>query len=115
MSDFFDSDIVQAEARQMEILQMKAMQMTLDFSSNASKVDQLNYISAVRELVEKQQIFYARLKLSDDKRAKEVREHLEENAKLMYNWWPTADVSDMMKDMLFQLKKFEKQILAGEA
>lgn len=43
-----------------------------------TKVDQLNYIYTVRELIEKQQIFYTRLKLSDDPRAVDMCDSIEE-------------------------------------
>ena len=52
MSDFFDSDIVMEEAREMEKLQMKAMELTMAAPlSDGSKVDQLNYNYTVRELI----------------------------------------------------------------
>ena len=63
MSDFFDSDIVRKEAQEMEFLQMKAMELTLASPMRGTKEDQLEYINTVRALVEKQQVFYMRLKL----------------------------------------------------
>ena len=37
MTDFFDSDIVQNEAKEMEFLQMKAMELTLAGPMQGSK------------------------------------------------------------------------------
>ena len=115
MSDFFDSDIIREEAREMERLQMKAMELTLAGPLTAgSKVEQLNYIYTVRELVEKQQIFYARLRLSDDPNAVQMCKHIEEGAKMLYGWWETADVRELMQGMLDKLNQFEQEVLAAE-
>ena len=115
MSDFFDSDIIREEAREMERLQMKAMELTLAAPlSSGSKVEQLNYLYTVRELVEKQQIFYARLRLSDDPNAVQMCKHIEEGAKMLYGWWETADVTSLMREMLSKLDQFEKEIEADE-
>jgi len=115
MSDFFDSDIIREEAREMERLQMKAMELTLAAPlSSGSKVEQLNYLYTVRELVEKQQIFYARLRLSDDPNAVQMCKHIEEGAKMLYGWWETADVRELMQGMLDKLNEFEQEVLAAE-
>ena len=115
MSDFFNSDIVREEAREMEKLQMKAMELTMAAPlSDGSKVDQLSYIYTVRELVEKQQIFYTRLRLSDDPRAVDMCKSIEEGARMLYGWWETEDVFSLMKNMLSKLDHFEKEILADE-
>jgi DNA repair ATPase RecN len=112
MSDFFDSDIVRNEAKEMEFLQMKAMELTLAQPLKGEKEDQLEYIHTVRSLVEKQQIFYTRLKLSDDPRAVEMCEQIEQGAKMLYGWWETADVLSLMREMLDKLDQFEKEIEA---
>lgn len=112
MSDFFDSDIVREEAKEMERLQMKAMELTLAAPIKGSKEDQIEYINTVRALVEKQQIFYLRLKLSDDPRAVDMCEQIEEGAKMLYGWWETENVQTLMRNMLDKLDQFEKEIEA---
>lgn len=112
MTDFFDSDIVRNEAKEMEFLQMKAMELTLASPMRGTKEDQLEYIQVVRSLVEKQQIFYTRLKLSDDPRAVEMCEQIEQGAKMLYGWWETEDVLSLMRNMLSKLDEFEKEIEA---
>lgn len=112
MSDFFDSDIVRNEAKEMEFLQMKAMEMTLAGPMRGSKGDQLEYINTVRALVEKQQVFYMRLKLSDDPMAQDMVSQIEEGAKMLYGWWETEDVLSLMRNMLEKLDEFEKEIEA---
>jgi hypothetical protein len=112
MSDFFDSDIVRKEAQEMEFLQMKAMELTLAGPMKGSKEDQIEYINTVRALVEKQQIFYMRLKLSEDPRAVEMCEQIEEGAKMLYGWWETENVQTLMRNMLDKLDEFEREIEA---
>jgi hypothetical protein len=112
MSDFFDSDIVRKEAQEMEFLQMKAMELTLAAPMRGTKEDQLEYINTVRALVEKQQVFYMRLKLSDDPRAQDMVTQIEEGAKMLYGWWDTEDVMTLMRNMLDKLNEFEKEIEA---
>lgn len=112
MTDFFDSDIVREEAKEMERLQMKAMELTLAAPMRGSKEDQLEYIQTVRALVEKQQIFYTRLKLSDDPRAQDMVSQIEEGAKMLYGWWETDNVLTLMRNMLDKLDEFEKEIEA---
>jgi len=114
MTDFFDSDIVREEAKEMERLQMKAMELTLAGPMQGSKEDQLEYIHTVRSLVEKQQIFYTRLKLSDDLRAVEMCEQIEQGAKMLYGWWETQDVLSLMRGMLNKLDQFQAEIEADE-
>jgi cell division FtsZ-interacting protein ZapD len=114
MTDFFDSDIVQEEAREMERLQMEAMQQTLAAPLQGNdKETQLEYIRTVRNLIEKQQIFYTRMKLSDDRRAVDMIKEIEQQAKMLYGWWDTEDVRGLMSSMLAKLDEFEKEIEAG--
>ena len=114
MSDFFNSDMVQQAAREMEQLQMKAMELTLSNPLDGNnKIQQLNYLSVVKELIEKQQIFYARLKLSDDPEAIAARKSVEEGARMLYGGQEGNNVTQIMQQMLDKLSYFERVILAG--
>lgn len=114
MTDFFNSDMVQQAAREMEQLQMKAMELTLSNPLDGNnKIQQLNYLSVVKELIEKQQIFYARLKLSDDPEAIAARKSVEEGAKMLYGGQEGNNVTQIMQQMLDKLSYFESVILAG--
>ena len=114
MTDFFNSDMVQQAAREMEQLQMKAMELTLSNPLDGNnKIQQLNYLSVVKELIEKQQIFYARLKLSDDPEAIAARKSVEEGAIMLYGGQEGNNVTQIMQQMLDKLSYFESVILAG--
>ena len=112
MKDFFDSDIVQEEAREMERLQMKAMQLTMEAPLEGTKEQAQEYINTVRALIEKQQIFYTRMKLSDDPRAQDMVRSIEDGARLLYGWWGTEDVRNLMAAMLQKLDEFEAELEA---
>ena len=112
MNDFFDSDIVREEAQEMERLQMKAMELTLAAPLDGTKEQAKEYINTVRALIEKQQIFYTRMKLSDDPRAKDMVRNIEDGARLLYGWWGTEDVRNLMSAMLQKLDEFEAELEA---
>jgi len=109
MNDFFDSDIVQKEAEELEKLKQLAYEIMS--TGENTKVDQLNYIYTVRELIEKQQIFYTRLKLSDDPRAVDMCNSIEEGARMLYGAWDAGDVMSVMTNMLDTLEKFEEYVI----
>ncbi len=112
MTDFFDSDIVREEAREMEELQTKAMQLTMEKPLDGTKEEALDYIETIRALIQKQQIFYTRMKLSDDPRAKDMTRNIEDGARLLYGWWGTEDVRNLMGAMLSKLDEFEAELEA---
>lgn len=112
MTDFFDSDIVRKEAQEMEELQVKAMELTLASAITNAKEDKLEYINTVRALIEKHQVFYMRLKLSDDPRAIEMRRAIEDSAKMLYGMWESENVMEVMAEMLSKLDELEKEVEA---
>jgi len=112
MKDFFDSDIVQKEAEELEKLQQIAYQIiSKNKFGETSKLDQLNYIYTVRELIQKQQIFYTRLKLSDDPRVVDMCSSIEEGARVLYGVWEDGNVISIMTNMLNTLEKFEEYVI----
>lgn len=112
MKDFFDSDIVKKEAEELEELQRTAYEIaSLARSGETTKVDQLNYIYTVRELIQKQQIFYTRLKLSDDPRAVDMCKNVEDGARALYGVWDAGNVMSIMTSMLETLEKFEEYVI----
>lgn len=109
MKDFFDSDIVQKEAEELEKLKQLAYEIMS--AGQSTKIDQLNYIYTVRELIQKQQIFYTRLKLSDDPRAVDMCNSIEEGARMLYGVWDAGNVMSIMANMLDTLEKFEEYVI----
>ena len=70
------------------------------------KEDQLYHVELLTRLIEKQQILYARLSLSDDPDAQQMKEHIIESASMMgiTNGSDMGKVFDQMSKMVETLK-----------
>ena len=73
--NFLDSEIVQQEMKDIEILQNKVYSNVFTFP-NMNDKDKIEHIECLEELIGKQQIFYKRLSLSNDPKAKEMKKML---------------------------------------
>jgi len=82
MSDFFESDIVQDEMDIINEMQKEVYDNVLDFP-NLSHEEQVEHLLVLDDLLEKQQILYTRMKLSDDPRAKEMADNVRQSAIVM--------------------------------
>ena len=79
---FFDSEIVRSEMVEIHELQEDVYENFMRFPyMNAA--DRSHHIDQLSKLLEKQKIVYARLSLSDDPDAKEMKEKIMEAAKSM--------------------------------
>ena len=79
---FFDSEIVRSEMAEIHELQEDVYEnfMKFPYMNNA---DRTFHIDQLSKLIDKQKIVYARLSLSDDPDAKEMKEKIMESAKSM--------------------------------
>ena len=75
MSEFFDSEIIQEELKEINNLQEKIYGSLFGFGM-MSKEDRLEHIEILTDLLEKQRVMYTRLSLSDDPKAVEMKENL---------------------------------------
>ena len=103
---FFDSEIVRAEMTEIQELQEDVYEnfMKFPYMNNA---DRPHHIDQLSKLIEKQKIVYARLSLSDDPDAKEMKEKIMESAQSM---GLPADVDvgkmfDQMSEVIGMMKK----------
>ena len=79
---FFDSEIVRSEMVEIAELQEDVYENFMKFPyMNAA--DKAHHIDQLSKLLEKQKIVYARLSLSDDPDAKEMKENIMRAAKSM--------------------------------
>ena len=103
---FFDSEIVRAEMTAIHELQESVYSNFMKFPyMNAA--DRAHHIEELSKLIEKQKIVYARLSLSDDPDAKEMKEKIMQSAKSM---GLPADVDvgkmfDQMSEVISMMKK----------
>ena len=79
---FFDSEIVRSEMTEIAELQEDVYENFMRFPyMNAA--DRSHHIDQLSKLLEKQKIVYARLSLSEDPDAKEMKENIMQSAKSM--------------------------------
>ena len=102
---FFQSPVVRAEMAEISELQEEVYSNVFKFPS-MTKEDQLYHVEILNRLIEKQQILYARLSLSDDPDAKEMKEHIMESASMMGipNSVDMTQVFNQMSEMVQTLK-----------
>ena len=102
---FFQSPVVRAEMAEISELQEEVYSNIFKFPS-MKKEDQLYHVELLTRLIEKQQILYARLSLSDDPDALKMKENIIESASMMGipNSVDMSKVFDQMSTMAETLK-----------
>ena len=108
MSDFFDSDIVKEEMETINEMQEEIYSQVFKFPELPLD-DQIEHLDSLMELLEKQQILYTRMKLSDDPRAKEIADNVRQSAILM-GFPRDVDCNVLFQNMRLTLDKVRKGI-----
>tara|TARA_B100001094_G_scaffold170008_1_gene164445 strand:+ start:883 stop:1212 length:330 start_codon:yes stop_codon:yes gene_type:complete len=80
MSKFFDSDRVKEEMNEITSLQKELYDVILKFPMMSPEA-KVEHIDTVLELLERQQIMWTRLSLTDDKDAKKMKDYIVSHAK----------------------------------
>ena len=105
---FFDSDIVQEEMKEIQALQNKVYSNVWTFA-NMNDKDKLEHIDALERLLHKQQILYKRVSLSDDPKAKEMKDNIMDSAE-MFGFPKNGDLSLMFGQMNKAISEMKKQL-----
>lgn len=79
---FFNSEFVRAEMVEISDLQEEIYNNVFKFPS-MSKGEKIEHVNLLQKLLDKQQILYARICLSDDKEAIQMKERIVESARMM--------------------------------
>ena len=108
MSDFFDSDIVKDEMETINEMQEEIYSQVFKFPELPLD-DQLEHLEMLDDLLEKQQILYTRMKLSDDPRAKEIADNVRQSAIVM-GFPKNVDCNVLFENMRVTLDKVRKGI-----
>ena len=82
MSDFFDSEIVREALQDIHEMQTEIYQSAFTFGT-MSREDKIEHIEKLTSLLEKQQLMYTRISLSDDTEAIDLKNHLQKSVELM--------------------------------
>ena len=105
---FFQSDVVRAEMVEISELQEEVYANVFKFPS-MSKEDQLYHVAILEKLLDKQQVLYTRVSLSDDPEAQEMKKSVLEGARKM--GLPTnVDMNILFANMNNMVSMMKKQI-----
>ena len=107
MSNFFDSEIIQEELKEINALQEEIYGSLLAFSTmdRDARIDKVDKLAM---LLEKQRVMYTRLSLSDDPKAVEMKENLRKSVAMM-GFPPETDLNllfDSMNKTIESLKDY---------
>ena len=91
MGKFFESEIVREQLEAISKLQQEIYGNTMSFPT-MPRADQLEHVDKLTELLDKQEIMYARLSLSDDPEARDLLNTLKSSIALM-GFPPTMDMN----------------------
>lgn len=112
MSDFFKSEMVRGDLQEMAELQRFCFQSMVAFPVLPSE-KKMEYFNVLETLIEKQKIFYTRLKLSDDEEAQEMVESMKQSA-VMLGANPDLDMNGIFNDLLNKVHKMKQELEAQE-
>ena len=79
---FFDSEVVRAEMTEISEMQEEIYHNVFRFFK-MSKEDKIKHVDLLQKLLNKQQVLYTRLSLSDDPEAKAMKQKISESAAMM--------------------------------
>ena len=111
MSDFFDSDFVKDEMETINEMQEEIYSQVFKFPT-LPRDEQLEHLEQLDDLLEKQQILYTRMKLSDDPRAKEMADNVRASAIVM-GFPKDVDCNLLFANMKTTLERVRKGIDMG--
>lgn len=105
MSGFFQSEIVRDSIKEMEELQQKIIQDTFK-APLMSKEEKKDHVELMRSFLEKQKNLYFRLSLSDDPEALEMKERIQDAAKIL--GFNGNNINELFSEMENSLERLDK-------
>ena len=107
---FFQSDIIKGDIQEMLELQQFCFRSAMNFIL-LDPDRKMEYFEALEKLIGKQQIFYARAKLSDDPEAKSVLETMKQGI-VMLGATPGTTIEDMFDELLEKVEAMKGKLEA---
>ena len=108
MSEFFDSEIVQDELREINDLQQEIYGDLTDFPTLPDEKKK-EHILKLTELLERQRVMYTRLSLSEDEEAKALKKQLEMSV-VMLGFPEGTDISVLFSGMKQTIEKLKQYV-----
>ena len=107
---FFKSDIVRGDIQEMLELQQFCFRSAMNFVL-LDPDRKMQYFEALETLIDKQKVFYARAKLSDDPEAKSVIETMKHGV-IMFGAEPDTSIESMFDQLLLKVQRMKQQLEA---
>ena len=107
---FFKSDIVRGDIQEMLELQQFCFRSAMNFVL-LDPDRKMQYFEALETLIDKQKVFYARAKLSDDPEAKSVIETMKQGV-IMLGAEPDTSIESMFDQLLLTVQRMKQQLEA---
>ena len=105
---FFDSDVVRAEMTEISELQEDVYRNVFTFPSMSNE-EKSFHVAMMEKLLDKQKVLFARLSLSDDPEAKQMKDKIIESATMM-GLPEGGDLNTVFNNMSKMLDIMKKQI-----
>tara|TARA_B100000287_G_C20141125_1_gene586226 strand:- start:94 stop:426 length:333 start_codon:yes stop_codon:yes gene_type:complete len=106
MSDFFDSEIVREEMEDIHQLQQEIYGQLMNINDLPTE-EKKEHIEKLMDLLDKQRVMYARLSLSDDPKAIELKSQLQKSVVLM-GFPENTDIRTLFDHMYDTIKSLEQ-------
>ena len=107
MSKFFESDQVKNEMHEITCLQKELYDVIMKFPMMSPKAKS-EHIDTVMELLERQQIMWTRLSLTDDKEAKKMKDYIATHAQEL--GFGDTDMGTIFSKMKTTLENVQKNL-----
>jgi len=108
---FFQSDIIKGEVQEMLELQQFCFRSAMNFILLDDE-RKMEYFEALEKLIGKQQVFYARAKLSEDPEAKSVVETMKQGV-VMLGARPDTNIESMFQELLDKVQVMKDKLESG--
>ena len=108
MSEFFDSEIVQDELREINDLQQEIYGDLTDFPTLPDEKKK-EHILKLTELLDRQRVMYTRLSLSEDEEAKALKKQLEMSV-VMMGFPEGTDISILFSGMQQTIERLRQYV-----
>jgi hypothetical protein len=110
---FFKSELVRGDIQEMVDLQQFCFRSAMNFILLDDE-RKLEYFNKLEELVEKQKVFYYRIKLSDDPEAISVKETMQQGI-VMLGATPGTPIESMFDELIERVRFMRSKLESGTA
>jgi len=105
---FFQSELVRGDIQEMIELQQYCFRSAMNFVLLDSKT-KMEYFDKLEQLIDKQKVFYFRIKMSDDPEAKSVLETMKQGV-VMLGATPGTTIEEMFDELLQKVRAMKDKL-----